>query len=45
MVRWSIRKARDRYRRVTDRSNEKVEGIALVVCREIDVIDEVEVSK
>jgi hypothetical protein len=41
----SVREAGDRYRRVIDRSNKKVKGVALVVCREINMIDKIEIGE
>ena len=45
VVGWSIRETRDRYRRITDRCNEKVKGVAFVVCREVHMVSKVEISK
>ena len=42
---YQTREAGDRYRRVIDRSNKKVKGVALVVCREINMIDKIEIGE
>ena len=45
MVGWSCREAGDRYRRVASGGNEKVEGVAAVMCWEVDVVDKVEIRQ
>ena len=45
MVGWSCREAGDRYRRVASWGNEKVEGVAAVMCWEVDVVDKVEIRQ
>ena len=45
VVRWSCREAGDRNRRVASWADEKVEGVAVFMCGEADVVGEVEIGK
>ena len=45
VIRWSIREARDGNGRITGRGDEKVKGIAISMCRKVDMLCKIEVSE
>ena len=45
VVGWSCREAGDRNRRVASWADEKVEGVAVVMCWEVDMADKVKIGQ